>query len=111
MEEKKAFEERLQSELQVQASRSATQLSEALSASLREKEAAVTAAVAAEVLQLQAAKAVTDKANAALAARLEVWTTAETNEMIARVPFSLWSSFHRLKVSYNGTGTGGTQQR
>lgn len=68
-------------------SRSATQLSEALSASLREKEAAVTAAVAAKALQLQAAKAVADKANAALAARLEVWKRAERNEKIVGVPF------------------------
>ncbi|CAB1115098.1 unnamed protein product [Ectocarpus sp. CCAP 1310/34] len=82
-EDKKAFEARLQSELQAQASRSAAQLSEALSASLREKEAAVTAAVAAKALQLQATKAVADKANEALAARLEVWMKAETNEMIA----------------------------
>ncbi|CAM9691109.1 unnamed protein product [Ectocarpus sp. 12 AP-2014] len=76
-DQKKAFEERLQSELKAQASRSATQLSEALSASLREKEAAVTAAVAAKALQLQAAKVVAEKANAALVARLEGERDAE----------------------------------
>lgn len=93
-EEKKAFEERLQSELKAQASRSATQLSEALSTSLLEKEAAVTAAVAAKALQLQAAKVVADKAHAALTARLEVWKRAERNENgIVGVPFSPCFSF------------------
>lgn len=71
-EGKKASDELLRSKLQAQASENARRLAEARSVSLREREAAVAAAVAAKSTEFRAAKAVQEKANAALTARLEV---------------------------------------
>lgn len=66
------MDERHRQELQEQASRNARELADARTASLREQEAAVAAAVTAKALQLKAVKAVEDKAHAAHTARLEV---------------------------------------
>lgn len=66
------MDECLRRELQEQASRNTRERTDARATSLREQEAAVAAAVAAKALQLKAVKAVDDKANAALTARLEV---------------------------------------
>ncbi|CAN0136347.1 unnamed protein product, partial [Scytosiphon promiscuus] len=97
-EEKKTLKEQFRSELREQASRSARELEKALAAALREGEAAVAAAVSAKTLQFKTAKAIGDKATAALTTRLQGERDAEhaalekikeelkqTNDLLERV--------------------------